>query len=115
MTDNQLNLINQIVTQFAAQTPENERIKLSRTICIDHVKEQNPALFQKIKNSIERGGIINHLNTPHLDDCLCCWAELILELIWAREKGLDLDVKTRYSWWIDWKIQNTHFTLENKP
>lgn len=112
MSDNQLTLLTNLINNIHTQIPEKDRIKLARAPHIGRAKEFGGEIYHKIKNTLNQG-LFDHLKTAQLDR-VDYWAELILELIWAREKGLDLDVKTRYSWWINWKIQNTHLTLENK-
>lgn len=113
MSPNQLTLLTNLINNIHTQIPEKDRIKLARSPHVGRAKEFGGEIYQKVKNTLDQG-LFNHLKTAQLDR-VDYWAELIIELIWAREKGLDLDVKTRYSWWINWKIQNTHLTLENKP
>lgn len=113
MTDNQLILLTNLINSIHAQIPEKDRIKLARAVHVGCAKEYVPEVYNKIKNTITNVGLFDHLKTPYLDK-VDYWAELILEMVYCREKGIDFDVKEHYNYWISWKVQNTNLTLENK-
>lgn len=111
MTDNQLILLTNLINSFHSQIPEKDRIKLARAPHVGRAKEFGGEIFNKIKNTISNG-LFDHLKTVHLDK-VDYWAELILEMIYCREKGIDEDIKEFYNYWITWKVQNINPLLTN--
>lgn len=112
MTDNQLTLLTNLINSFHSQIPEKDRIKLARAPHIGRAREFGGEIYNKIKNTISTG-LFDHLKTAHLDK-VDYWAELILELVYCRDKGIDFNIKECYNYWVNWKVQNTHLLLENK-
>ncbi len=115
MTDNQIQLFNNLVNQFATQIPAPELSLLNREINIEKVKEAAPQVYNKILQTINGQGIAPHLLTAELDREEY-WAEFLLEMIWTKEKqnNPELDTQTRYSYWKEWKVQRINLKLENK-
>lgn len=109
MTPNQLQLLTNLVYSFHAQIDEKERIKLSRAAFSDRAKEFGGEIYSKILHTIITQNIFDHLKTAALDKPQY-WAELILELIHAKcmfgENFLEEDVKTHYTYWENYKVQN---------
>jgi len=112
MTDNQLNLLSSIIEQFYSQVPEQELVKLSRAPHFDRVKDYVPAVYSKILSSINQG-VFDHLKTHHLDR-VEYFAELILEMIYAKKVSIDIVVKDRYTYWKNWKVQRINLKLKDK-
>lgn len=113
MTNNQLILFNNLVNQFAAQIPPAELSLLYRALTIENVKEAAPQVYTKILQTINSQNITPHLLTLELDRAEY-WAEFLLEMIWMAKNRIEIDTKTRYSYWIIWKIQRVEKLL-NAP
>lgn len=110
MSDNQINLVTNLILAVQAQLTEKERTKLCRAAHVGRAKEYSKEAYQKINNTLNQG-IGEHLINTSLDR-IEYWAEFIVEMIYFREKNIDIDIKTHYSYWNTWKVQNHNLQLE---